>query len=57
MVVHFDRLITGTTLSQGVVVFNVWSPAGHVLNRPDQTLIGRRSRHPASSMNSCRGGS
>lgn len=37
-----DRLITGTALGQGVVVFKVWSPDRHVLYSPDRALIGHQ---------------
>ena len=41
-VAEFDNLVTGTALGQGVVVFKIWSPDGHVLYSPDRTLIGQQ---------------
>jgi signal transduction histidine kinase len=39
---EFDRLVTGTALGQGVVVFKIWSPQGRVLYSLDRSLIGRQ---------------
>jgi signal transduction histidine kinase len=41
-VADLDHLVTGTALGQGVVVFKIWSPDGHVLYSPDRALIGRQ---------------
>jgi len=37
-----DSLVTGTALGQGVAVFKIWSPDGHVLYSPDRALIGQQ---------------
>jgi signal transduction histidine kinase len=39
---EFDKLITGTSLGEGVVVFKIWSPEGRVLYSLDRTLVGRQ---------------
>jgi signal transduction histidine kinase len=41
-VAALDHLVEETSLGQGVVVFKIWSPDGHVVYSRDQRLIGRQ---------------
>jgi signal transduction histidine kinase len=50
-----DHLITDTPLGQGVVVFKIWSPDGHVLYSRDRSLIGRQFPRDEKFMRSATG--
>jgi signal transduction histidine kinase len=41
-IAEFDNILTGTSLGQGVVVFKIWSPDGHVLYSLERSIIGQQ---------------